>query len=122
VTPPTLFSIVLGSAQPSRLAAWYLAAFNPTEVTDCHLDFGGFWLRIEPRADVADRNPEPGRVILNIQVADAHAVADRLHALGVSWIVELEEREGALLGTLMDPDGNYLQIVQLGAPPKPSSA
>jgi hypothetical protein len=32
----------------------------------------------------------------------------------VTWLVELEEREGGLFGTLVDPDGNYVQIIELG--------
>ena len=43
----------------------------------------------------------------------ARATADHLNALGVTWLVELEERAGGLFGTLVDPDGNYVQIIEL---------
>jgi predicted enzyme related to lactoylglutathione lyase len=75
--------------------------------------FGDTALLIDGRSDVAAKNPEPGRVILNFHVDDARATAGRLNKLGVSWLVELEEREGGLFGTVIDPDGNYLQIIEL---------
>jgi len=75
--------------------------------------FGETALLIDGRSDVAGKNPEPGRVVLNFHVDDARAVAEHLNSLGVTWLVELEEREGGLFGTLVDPDGNYVQIIEL---------
>jgi len=118
---PTLGSILLGTADPVRLRDWYAAAFSAgdddgfTEVTPtlfaCR--FGGTSLLIDGRGDVAYANPDPGRVILNFHVDDARATAERLNDIGVTWLVELEERDGGLFGTLVDPDGNYVQIIEL---------
>jgi hypothetical protein len=33
--------------------------------------------------------------------------------MGVAWLVELEDRDGSLFATAIDPDGNYVQIIQL---------
>ena len=119
---PTLGSILLGTTNPERLRDWYAAALAPgdggggfTEVTPTMFacTFGDTSLLIDGRSDVVDKNPEPGRVILNFHVDDARATADHLKALGVTWLVELEEREGGLFGTLVDPDGNYVQIIEL---------
>jgi hypothetical protein len=35
--------------------------------------------------------------------------------MGVTWLAELEYREpaGAWFGTVLDPDGNYPQIIEL---------
>ena len=52
-------------------------------------------------------------MILNFHVADARAVARRLDDMGVTWKAELEEREPGLFATAIDPDGNYVQIIQL---------
>ena len=118
----TLGSILLGTSNPERLRDWYAAALAPgdggggfTEVTPTMFacTFGDTSLLIDGRSDVVDQNPEPGRVILNFHVDDARATADHLKALGVTWLVELEEREGGLFGTLVDPDGNYVQIIEL---------
>ena len=77
------------------------------------LRFGAFHLLIDRRDDVSATNPEPGRVVLNFDVADARAVVERMAALGTSWVAELEDRDGSLFATAADPDGNYVQIIQL---------
>ena len=123
MSTPALGSILLGTADPDRLRDWYAAALAPgdsgggfTEVTPTMFagTFGDTSLLIDGRSDVADKNPEPGRVVLNFHVDDARAVAEHLNSLGVTWLVELEEREGGLFGTLVDPDGNHVQIIELG--------
>jgi predicted enzyme related to lactoylglutathione lyase len=119
---PNLGSILLGTTDPRRLRDWYATALTPdragegfTEVspTMFAFTFGDTALMIDGRTDVADKNPEPGRVILNFHVDDARATAAHLNDVGVTWLVELEEREGGLFGTLIDPDGNYIQIIQM---------
>ena len=125
---PTLGSILLGTTDPVRLRDWYAAAFAAgdddgfTEVTPTLFacTFGDTSLLIDGRGDVADTSPDPGRVILNFHVDDARATAARLDEAGVIWLVELEERDGGLFGTLVDPDGNYVQIIQLHAGETPS--
>lgn len=112
---PTLGSILLGSTNPARLQAWYQAAFAPDHNVDGFLIFGGVNLLIDERDDVSATNAEPGRVILNFHVDDARTMATHLTTLGVSWLVELEERDDGLFGTLVDPDGNYIQIIQFTA-------
>ena len=121
VTTPALGSILLGTTDPVRLRDWYAAAFSAgdddefTDVTPtlfaCR--FGSTSLLIDGRGDVAERSPDPGRVILNFHVDDARATVARLDDIGVTWLVELEERDGGLFGTLLDPDGNYIQIIEL---------
>jgi predicted enzyme related to lactoylglutathione lyase len=77
------------------------------------LRYGGVHLLIDSRADVGEKNPEPGRVILNFDVADARSVAARMNELGTTWLAEVEDRDGSLFATAIDPDGNYVQIIQL---------
>jgi len=108
----TLGSLLLGSSDPERLHAWYCAALAPERTRDGFLDFGGVEVLIDRRADVGAKSPEPGRMILNFHVDDARATAAHLTDLGVSWLVEVEERADGLFGTLVDPDGNYIQIIQ----------
>ncbi len=114
---PSLDSILLASTDPERLHAWYVAALDPEEDTKVDdyrvLRFGKLYVLIDRRSDIADSNPEPGRVILNFDVADAKALAARLDGLGVEWLAQLEDRDGSLFATAIDPDGNYIQIIQL---------
>ena len=114
---PTLDGMLLASTDPERLHAWYAAALDPSEDTKMDqyrvLKFGTFYLLIDSRDDIGDRNPEPGRVILNFDVEDARAVAASIEELGGTWLAKLEDRDGSLFATAIDPDGNYVQIIQL---------
>jgi predicted enzyme related to lactoylglutathione lyase len=123
---PSLTSILLASTDPDRLHAWYVAALDPqrNDTVDVYrvLKFGEVYLTIDTRSDVSDKNPEPGRVILNFDVADARAMVNRLNGLGVSWLAELSDRDGSLFATAIDPDGNYVQIIQLSEAAKAAMA
>jgi predicted enzyme related to lactoylglutathione lyase len=115
----TLASILLSSTDPDRLSAWYAAAVAPAD--DARVDsyrilrYGDFHLMIDQRDDVGPVNPEPGRIILNFDVDDARAVAARLDEMGVTWLAPLEDRDGSLFATAVDPDGNYVQFIQISA-------
>jgi predicted enzyme related to lactoylglutathione lyase len=117
MTRPVLDSMLLASTDPDRLHAWYTGALDPEGDTKVEqyrvLRFGNFHLLIDSRDDVADRNPEPGRVIVNFDVADARAIVAKMDELGTTWVAELEDRDGSLFATAADPDGNYVQIIQL---------
>jgi catechol 2,3-dioxygenase-like lactoylglutathione lyase family enzyme len=109
---PTLSSMLLGSTDPDRLRDWYRRAFRPATIEDVGLDFGDLGVIVEQRDDVSATNPEPGRFIVNFHVDDVQAIAKHLDAMGVTWLVEVEEREPGWFGTLLDPDGNYVQVIQ----------
>lgn len=117
MTHPDLSSILLASTDPDRLHDWYVTALEPED--DAKVDsyrvlrFGRVHLFIDRRTDVGDASPEPGRMILNLEVDDAHAVAARLAGMGSRWVAELEDRDGRLFATAADPDGNYVQIIEL---------
>jgi len=117
VRGPVLDSLLLASRNPKRLSEWYAAALEPAEETEMDgyrvLRFGAFHVLIDHRDDVGDCNPEPARVILNFDVTDARAVAARLDAMKVHWLAPLENRGGSLFATAIDPDGNYVQIIEL---------
>lgn len=112
-----LGSLLLASTDPERLRAWYVTALSPDQDREIEgyrmLKFGDFYVTIDTRDDVTAKNPEPGRVILNFEVDDARAVAAHLDEMGASWLAPLEDRGGSLFATAIDPDGNYVQIIQL---------
>ncbi|MGH3467416.1 MAG: VOC family protein [Thermocrispum sp.] len=118
--PATVGSMLLSSTNPQRLRDFYAQALDvkPEQTPDGGYDLfnlGGFYVLIDTRDDIGDRNPEPGRLIVNIDVDDARATADRLEAAGATWLAPLEDRDGNFFATAIDPDGNYLQIIQLSA-------
>lgn len=118
MTTSTIASLLLSSTDPARLRDWYATAFalkvdrTPGERGYDLLDFGGFYVLIDSRDDVGATNAEPGRMILNIDVDDARAVVDRINNLGGRWLAELEDRDGNLFATAIDPDENYVQLIQ----------
>ena len=113
----TLGSIMLASTDPDRLHSWYTAVLPPD--TDDKQDpyhilgYGGFYLFLDSRDDVGGKTAEPGRVLLNFDVDDARAVAVRVDEAGGQWLAPLEDRDGSLFATAIDPDGNYVQMIQL---------
>jgi hypothetical protein len=114
---PVLGSLLLSSTDPERLRTWYATALDPSDSTEVNgylvLRFGDFYLFIDTRQDIADKNPEPGRVILNFDVPDARAVAARMEQAGTQWLADLVDRFGSLVATAIVPDGNYVQIIEL---------
>lgn len=112
---PAIGSILLASKDPERLRSWYESAFGVTADADGFLSLGEVGLLVDGRDDVAAKAAEPARLILNVHVDDARTTARQLDSLGVTWLAELEYREqaGAWFGTVLDPDGNYLQIIEL---------
>jgi uncharacterized glyoxalase superfamily protein PhnB len=106
-------SILLGTTRPAELRDWYRKTLAPDHEGDGPISFGDLVLVIDERDDVAPKNDEPGRVIINFHVDDFAAARDRLEQAGVEWTAPPEERPFGHFATFADPDGNYLQIVQL---------
>ncbi|MEJ3653124.1 VOC family protein [Actinomycetes bacterium KLBMP 9759] len=104
-------SILLGTTRPAEMRAWYIRTLAPEFTGEGPIDLGSFLLAIDGRDDVAARNGEPGRTIINVDVDDFDAVHARLSAAGVEWI-SVTDRDMGRFGTFADPDGNYLQIIQ----------
>jgi catechol 2,3-dioxygenase-like lactoylglutathione lyase family enzyme len=106
-------SILLASAHPERLRRWYVDAFDVQPDVDGHLYLGSVNLIVDGRDDVDPTTAEPGRVILNHHVPDIHAAAKRLDEMRAPWVAPVEYRDAGLwFGTVEDPDGNYVQLIQ----------
>jgi len=110
---PQLGSILLATTDPERLRGWYERAFGVAPNPNGFLEFGGVAVLVDRRHDVADQAVEPARLICNFHVDDAKATAAHLDTMGVTWVAELEFRGDAWFATTVDPDGNYVQIIEL---------
>ncbi|TCM45908.1 VOC family protein [Kribbella sp. VKM Ac-2568] len=110
---PVLNSMLLGSTDPDRLKTWYRDGFRAETDGYGNLNVGGFGLVIEKRDDVAGRTAEPGRVVINFAVDDIQAAAAHLRTLDVEWLVEPEDRGVGWFATMIDPDGNYVQLIEM---------
>lgn len=72
-------------------------------------------LFLDARDDVRATHPDPVRTLLNFDGVDARAAAARMEAAGSTWVAPLEDRDGSLFATAQDPDGTYVQIIQLSS-------
>lgn len=110
MSAPALASILVGSADPQRLRAWYVDVFGAQVDRAGFLDLGRVTMLID-RRDLAARAADPGRMILNFQVEDVRAVEAVLIDREATWIREVELTRWGRIGTVLDPDGNYIQLI-----------
>jgi predicted enzyme related to lactoylglutathione lyase len=111
-----LNSILIGTDDPARLVDFYTRLFGEPTWND-----GGYtgWLigsgalTVGAHDEVSGSNPQPGRLIWNIETADVQADFDRFKAAGATVIREPYgfAGEDGLIATLADPDGNYFQLM-----------
>ncbi|MGW1296586.1 VOC family protein [Streptomyces sp. NPDC002533] len=112
----TGLGVILGSTDSEALISWYRAALEPLGArwAEHLLMVGpGAIIGFDERDDVADKAAEPGRQMINITVRDVRAAERHLNTLGVTWVRPVEEVGGGwFFSTIVDPVGNYLQILQ----------
>lgn len=107
--------ILLGSADPDRLVAWYRAVLEPLGARwreHMLVVADGMYIGFDQRDDVADGAAEPGRQLINFSVRDIRATERHLDTLGVEWVRPVEWTPfGAYFSTVADPDGNLVQFI-----------
>jgi predicted enzyme related to lactoylglutathione lyase len=110
-------SVLIGSEDPARLAAYYSKLFGEPTWND-----GGYtgWLigsgaiSVGPHSEVQGKNAHPGRLILNIESTDVQGDFARFQAAGATVIREpytFEDAPGSWIATFADPDDNYFQLM-----------
>ena len=124
-----LNGILIGSDNPQRLADYYTKLFGKPGWDD-----GGYvgWLvgsggiTVGPHSEVHGTNPEPGRLIFNIETPDVQGDFATFKAAGATVVREpynFEMAPDAWIATLSDPDGNYFQLVSpIGQTPEAASS
>jgi len=112
-----LNSIMIGSAEPKRLRDYYAQVFGEPGFEQDGFSgwqLGNGFLAVGPHDEVSGTNPQPGRLIWNLETSDVRADFDRLKAAGATVVREPYNPGGApegLIATFSDPDGNYFQLV-----------
>lgn len=77
-----------------------------------NFDLGGGRLTIATHSDVSGVNSDPARLMVNLGVDDIDVIHRRLTEAGVRFVRGPEhEAWGGRVATLVDPDGNYLQLL-----------
>ncbi len=122
MTTPPIGSLLVGSSNVDQMKEWYRKAFNIQENEMGAFQFGGVQLFIETHSAVSGPTKEPARVIINLDVDDARAIENQVDAAGGTWVRPVEQESFGLIGTIADPDGNLVQIIQWGATPEAHKA
>ena len=117
-TTPPIGSLLIGSSNVEAMKAWYERAFSVSANDMGAYAFGPIGLFIEEHSEVSGPTREPARVIINLDVEDCRSLESHLEGLGVTWVRKVEQMPFGLIGTVADPDGNYIQIIQWGAAPE----
>ena len=117
-------SILIGSEDPARLAGYYEKLFGKPTFDDGGYTtwlLGGGAVSVGPHSEVHGPNPQPGRLIWNIESNDVQGDFERFKAAGATVVREpygFEEAPGSLIATFADPDDNYFQLMTPMAPPE----
>ncbi len=112
-----LNSILIGSADPKRLADYYGKLFGtPGWVEGGYTawQIGSGFVTVGPHDQVTGQNAQPGRIIWNIESADVAGDFARLKAAGATVVREPYqpgEAPDAWIATFSDPDDNYFQLL-----------
>ena len=109
-------SILIGSADPQRLVDYYTKVFGAPGFSDggyTGWQLGSGFVTVGPHDQVTGQNPQPGRLIWNIETADVQGEFERMKAAGAIVVREpygFEGEPGSSIATLADPDDNYFQL------------
>ena len=110
-------NILIGSDDPDRLVDYYRKVLGePTLVEGGYSGWqlGSGMVSIGPHSEVHGKNPQPGRLIWNIETPDVQGEFERMKAAGAIVIKEpytFDEAPGYWIATLADPDDNYFQLM-----------
>lgn len=115
---PPIASLLVGSSQADAVKTWYKRAFDVGENDMGAFEFGDVQLFVEEHSDVSGPTKEPARVIINLSVDDCRKIEAHLKDMGVTWVRPVEQMPFGLIGTVADPDGNYVQVIEWGASPE----
>ena len=110
---PEIGSIIWSSADPDRLRSWYVEVFE-VAVDEGFLRFGGVGVQIVSREGIAATAQDPSRILVNLHVRGIEHLVARLDERGVEWVAPMDERPVGRFATFVDPDGNHVQLIELG--------
>ena len=113
-----LNSILIGSADPQRLADYYTRLFGAAGWSEGGYNgwrIGSGFMTVGPHDQVTGANPQPGRLIWNIETVDVKGEFERLVAAGATVVREPYEpgmSSDSWIATFAAPDGNYFQLMR----------
>jgi predicted enzyme related to lactoylglutathione lyase len=114
---PTMFVVNVTSEDPHGLTKFYKEVVglppNPNIGEEAFLVSENASFVIDGHSDIKGPTKEPARVLISFFVDDLKAEQARLKEQGVKFIREEgKEYWGGTISTFLDPDGNYIQIME----------
>ena len=104
------------SEHPEKLVAFYrdvVGLPGKPEMGGGAFDAGGTAFMIDGHSETKGSAKEPQRVLINFFVDDLEAEQGRLEGEGVKFIRSAgREPWGGVISTVLDPDGNYCQLIE----------
>jgi len=109
--------VIIWTGNLDRLTEFYTQTmgFTPHSLRPHFVNFewGDMRFSIGSHAEVEGQNEDPHRIMINFDVKDIHTVHKTLVERGVKFIRPPEQEHwGGWVATLLDPDGNMLQLLQ----------
>jgi predicted enzyme related to lactoylglutathione lyase len=113
-------SILIGSEDPQWLVEFYTRVLGEPVMSDggyTGWQLGSGFVTVGPHSEVTGRNPQPGRLIWNIETADVRGEFERMKAAGAEIVAEPYAMDddmavaGMAIATFADPDGNLFQLM-----------
>ena len=117
MSTPTLTSLMLSSTDPERLHTWYTTVLPPAtddRRTSTTSSATAASTSSSTAATTSGRRPpsRAGSSSTSRSTTPTRSSAGSTR-LGSEWLAPLEDRDGSLFATAIDPDGNYVQLIQL---------
>jgi predicted enzyme related to lactoylglutathione lyase len=111
-----LSGVLIGTEDPKRLKDYYTKLFGkPSWEMDGYFgwQFGTEGIAFGAHDQVKGKNPQPGRMIWNLESTDVKGEFAKLKAAGATVVREpYQPGEGqGWIATLSDPDNNYFQLM-----------
>jgi predicted enzyme related to lactoylglutathione lyase len=110
--------IGINSTNPQRLYEWYrdtlgLAVVEDEDMGPTALKAGGAIISFSEHSEISETAKDPARHLNSLFVADIDKEQERLVAAGAQCVRDRgREFWGGIISTFVDPDGNYIQLIQ----------
>jgi predicted enzyme related to lactoylglutathione lyase len=113
-------SILIGSEDPQPLVEYFSKLFGAPGFEDggyAGWQIGDGYVTVGPHDQVKGPNPQPGRMLWNIETVDVLEEFERLKGAGAIVVQEpyrpdgMDDATQMWIATFADPDGNYFQLM-----------
>ena len=112
----TGLTIILNSDDPAALFGFYADVVGlprKPEIGEHAVDAAGVGILFDSHSEAPGAAKEPARQIVSVFVDDVAAEEARIEKQGVKFIRKQgKEYWGGIISTLVDPVGNYLQLIE----------